>query len=120
MTYKVTMEITDLDFEPTDNDLREIQYRAADWLCVSPMRAKMILEHSRTGVKKILDNTDTRPLELKSCPFCAGPPKLESDPHRKEWGRDRFRIVCASCYAGTRWCDSSGEAWAIWNGRVKE
>lgn len=56
----------------------------------------------------------------KSCPFCGGSPKLESDPHRKEFGRDRFRIVCSSCYAGTRWYDSPDEAWLMWDGRVKE
>ena len=58
--------------------------------------------------------------DLKPCPFCGGSPKLESDPHRKEFGRDRFRIVCSSCYSGTRWYDSPDEAWLMWNGRVRE
>lgn len=57
---------------------------------------------------------------LKPCPFCGGSPKLETDPHRKEFGRDRFRIVCSSCYAGTRWYGGPDEAWLMWNGRVKE
>lgn len=57
---------------------------------------------------------------LMPCPFCAGSPKLESDSHRKEFGRGRFRIVCSSCYAGTRWYDSPDEAWLMWNGRVSE
>ena len=57
---------------------------------------------------------------LKPCPFCGGSPKLESDTHRKEFGRDRFRIVCSSCYAGTRWYDSPDEAWLMWNRRVNE
>lgn len=56
----------------------------------------------------------------KRCPFCGGNPKLESDSHRNEFGRDRFRIVCSSCYAGTRWYDSPSEAWLMWDGRVKE
>ena len=56
----------------------------------------------------------------KLCPFCDGIPKLESDLHRKEFGRDRFRIVCSSCYAGTRWYDSPNEAWLMWNRRVGE
>ena len=55
---------------------------------------------------------------LKACPFCGGSPKLESDPHKKSFGRDKFRIVCSSCYAGTRWYDSPDEAWLMWNGRV--
>jgi hypothetical protein len=59
-----------------------------------------------------------RVTERKSCPFCDGSPKLESDTHRKEFGRDRFRIVCSSCYAGTRWYDSPDEAWLMWDGRV--
>jgi len=50
------------------------------------------------------------------CPFCGASPKLES----KELGRDRFRIVCSSCYVGTRWYDSPDEAWLMWNRRVKE
>lgn len=58
--------------------------------------------------------------ESKPCPFCGGSPKLESDSHRREFGRDRFRIVCSSCYAGTRWYDSPDEAWLMWNGRVRE
>ena len=58
--------------------------------------------------------------ENQTCPFCGGSPKLESDTHRKEFGRDRFRIVCTSCYAGTRWYDDPDEAWLMWNGRVKE
>ena len=56
----------------------------------------------------------------KTCPFCGGSPKLESDSHRKEFGRDRFRIVCSSCYAGTRWYNCPDEAWLMWNGRVRE
>ena len=58
--------------------------------------------------------------ELKqSCLFCGGSPKLESDSHRKEVGRDRFRIVCSSCYSGTRWYDSPDDAWLMWNARMK-
>ncbi len=41
MSYKVTMVISNLVFEPTDNDLYEIQYRAADWLCISPDRVEI-------------------------------------------------------------------------------
>ena len=58
--------------------------------------------------------------ELKPCPFCGGTPKLESDSHRKDCCRDRYRIVCSSCYAGVRWYDSPDEAWLMWNGRMKE
>lgn len=57
---------------------------------------------------------------LNPCPFCGGSPKLESNPHRKEFDRDRFRIVCSSCYAGTRWYDSPDEAWLMWNRRMSE
>ena len=57
---------------------------------------------------------------IKPCPFCGGSPKLESDPHRYEFGRDRFRIVCSSCYSGTKWYDGPNEAWLMWSGRVEE
>lgn len=67
-----------------------------------------------------MEQESERMTELKLCPFCGGSPKLESDSHRKEFGRDRFRIVCSSCYVGTRWYDSPDEAWLMWNGRVRE
>ena len=63
----------------------------------------------------------TKPLpKAKPCPFCGGNPKVESDSHRREFGRDRFRIVCSSCYAGTRWYDGPNEAWLMWNRRASE
>ena len=56
----------------------------------------------------------------RPCPFCGGSPKLETDPHRRDFCGDRYRIACSSCYAGTRWYYSPDEAWLMWNGRVKE
>ena len=56
---------------------------------------------------------------IKLCPFCGGSPKLETDPHRRDFHGDRYRIACKSCYAGTRWYYSPDEAWLMWNGRVK-
>ena len=57
---------------------------------------------------------------IRLCPFCDGSPKLESDPCRNEFGRDRFRVVCSLCYSGTRWYDTPSEAWRMWNRRVKK
>lgn len=82
-------------------------------------KAKAIVENV-AGREKSAKVNESQIDFLKPCPFCGGSPKSESDPHRKEFGRDRFRIVCSSCYAGTRWYDSPNEAWLMWNGRVSE
>ena len=47
MSYKVTMVISGLEFEPADNDLYEIQYRAADWLCINPDRVEIKKEEEK-------------------------------------------------------------------------
>lgn len=57
--------------------------------------------------------------EHKQCPFCGGSSRREFDSHRNDFCRTRYRIVCMSCYAGTRWYDDPDEAWLMWDGRVK-
>ena len=83
-----------------------------------------VTDEDKDNAIKVWNEVNSRECEpapiLKSCPFCGGTPKLESDSHRRDCCRDRFRIVCSSCYAGVRWYDSPDEAWLMWNGRVKE
>ena len=66
------------------------------------------------------DKARTNEIGLIPCPFCGGSPRREFDRHRNDFCRTRYRIVCTSCYAGTRWYDDPDEAWLMWNGRVKE
>ncbi|MBQ7701935.1 MAG: Lar family restriction alleviation protein [Candidatus Methanomethylophilaceae archaeon] len=100
MSYKVTMVISNLEFEPTDNDLYEIQYRAADWLCISP---------DRVEIKK----EETNLVGLRSCPLCGrSPSMLIGDTMH-------YRIRCERCGIMTD-ADTRENVIEIWNRRVNE
>lgn len=99
MRYKVTMVIPNLEFEPADNDLYEIQYRAADWLCINP---------DRVEIKKEVTNM----VGLRSCPFCGREPSMliVDTMH--------YRIRCEWCGVMTD-ADTRENVIEVWNRRVQ-
>ena len=54
-------------------------------------------------------------LELKSCPHCNGNGRIVSVSGFKS---DRYRVVCDSCGASTRECETEQEAVSAWDMRI--
>lgn len=81
-------------------------------------KAKVIVKNVAGREKS--EKVNESQIDFLPCPFCGGSPKLETDPHKRDFHGDRYRIACKSCYAGTRWYYSPDEAWLMWNGRVRE
>lgn len=53
--------------------------------------------------------------ELKLCPHCNGNGRIVNVSGLKS---DRYRVVCESCGASTRECETEEDAIAVWNMRA--
>lgn len=57
--------------------------------------------------------------ELKSCPFCGGKAKIETElAFTTDFTVNRYKLCCKNCLMETKWFITENEAITAWNKRI--